>query len=133
VIEKPALALLFDGRCGVCTRLARWVQRRERSGRLLVVANQETGVLARFGVSREEAARAAWAIDSKGRRFEGAAALNRVLTELGGGWLMLAALYGVPPLGAAENALYRWFARRRGRFGRFGVTPECDRPGSDCD
>lgn len=112
--------------------MARWVRRRDRAGRVLVLANQAPGALVRHGVTREQADRAAWTIDPSGRRLEGAAAINRVLQELGGGGRMIAEVYRLPPAAALEEALYRWFARRRSRFRRFGVTPECDEPGHAC-
>ena len=106
--------------------MARWVRRRDRAGRVLVVANQKSGVLERYRVSREEADRAAWTIDRAGNRLEGAAAINRVLSVLGGGWPALAGLYRLNPIAATEEALYRWFAKHRSRFHRFGVTPELE-------
>lgn len=84
------------------------------------------------GLTRAEVDRSAWAIEPGGRRLEGAAALNRVLEELGGGWRLLAAVYGLPPLAAAEEAIYRWVAANRERLAWFGVTPECERPGVAC-
>jgi predicted DCC family thiol-disulfide oxidoreductase YuxK len=99
---------------------------------VLAIANQQPGVLESYGVTRPEADRAAWAIDHEGRRLEGAAALNRVLAELGGPWSLLAGLYRLPGLGRLEEGLYRWFAPRRSRFHRFGVTPECDEPDARC-
>jgi predicted DCC family thiol-disulfide oxidoreductase YuxK len=99
---------------------------------VLAIANQEPGVLERYGITREEADRAAWSIDRDGRRLEGAAAINRVLRELGGGWSAVAAPYRLRPVAGLEEALYRWFAPRRSRFHRFGVRPECDEPGSRC-
>jgi len=112
--------------------MARWVRRRDRAGRVLAIANQKRGVLARCGVTREEADRAAWTIDGEGR-LEGAAAVNRVWREFGGGWAMMARAYQLGPLKAVEEAVYRWFARNRSSFHRFGVLPECDEPGSDCE
>jgi predicted DCC family thiol-disulfide oxidoreductase YuxK len=115
--------------------MARWIRRRDRAGRVLVIPNQNPGLLARYGVTREEADRAAWSIDRDGRRLEGAAAVNRVLFELGdelGGWRALALPYRLSLVAALEEALYRWFALRRSRFRRLGVTPECDEPGSAC-
>jgi predicted DCC family thiol-disulfide oxidoreductase YuxK len=100
---------------------------------VLAVANQKRGVLSRHGLTREEVDRAAWTIERSGSRSEGAAAVNRVLRELGGRWSMLAAAYRVRPLAALEEAVYRWFARNRSRFQRFGVRPECDEPGADCE
>jgi predicted DCC family thiol-disulfide oxidoreductase YuxK len=112
--------------------MARWVRRRDRAGRVLAVANQARGVLARYEVTRKEADRAAWTIDGVGR-LEGAAAVNRVWRELGGGWAALARAYRLRPVATGEEAVYRWFARNRSLFHRFGVRPECDEPGSDCE
>ena len=112
--------------------MARWARRRDRAGRVLVIANQKPGVLERYGITREEADRAAWTIDSDGRRLEGAAAVNSALAELGGFWSALAAAYRLPAVAAVEEAAYRWFAPRRSRFHRLGVRPECDEPGSEC-
>ena len=111
--------------------MARWVRRRDRAGRVLVIANQKPGVLERYGVTPEEAGRAAWTVESA-RRLEGAAAINRVFEELGGGWRAVAAVYRLPPLAMAEEAFYRWFARNRARFRQFGVKPECDELGAGC-
>jgi predicted DCC family thiol-disulfide oxidoreductase YuxK len=112
--------------------MARWVRRRDRAGRVLAVANQSPGALERYGVSRAEADRAAWTVDPSGNRLEGAAAINRALDELGGGWRAISALYRLRPIAAAEEAFYRWFAPRRSRFHRLGVTPECEEPGAGC-
>ena len=112
--------------------MARWVRRRDRAGRVLAIANQKRGVLARFGMTREEVDRAAWSIDGEAR-LEGAAAVNRVWREMGGGWAALARGYGLRPVAIVEEAVYRWFARNRSSFRRFGVRPECDEPGSDCE
>ena len=89
-------------------------------------------MLEQYGLTREEADRSAWAIEPGGRRFEGAAAVNRVWWQVGGGWRLLAAAYRVRPVARIEDAAYAWFAGNRSRFGRFGVTPECDDPGARC-
>jgi predicted DCC family thiol-disulfide oxidoreductase YuxK len=100
---------------------------------VLVIASQKPGVLARYGLSREEADRAAWTIDKGGGRREGAAAINRVLRELGGAWPAAASVNRIQPVGALEEVVYRWFANNRERFRRFGVRPECEEPGADCE
>ncbi|HYM97318.1 MAG TPA: DUF393 domain-containing protein [Candidatus Sulfotelmatobacter sp.] len=129
----PELVLLFDGTCDVSTRLARWARRRDTSGRLLVEPNQARGALARFGVSRAEADRGAWVGDRAGLRWEGAAAISRVLRELGGAAGLLGRLMEAKPIQPLAAAGYRWFARNRSRFRWLGVRPECDEPGSDCE
>ena len=111
--------------------MARWVRRRDRAGRVLAIANQTRGVLARYRVTREEADRAVWTIDGEAR-LEGAAAVNRVWRELGGGWSAVARLYRLRPMRILEEAVYGWFARNRSSFNRFGVRPECEDAGADC-
>ena len=111
--------------------MARWVRRRDRAGRVLAIANQKRGVLARYGMTREEADRGAWTIDGEAR-LEGAAAVNRVCREMGGGWAAVARGYGLRPVAIVEEAVYRWFARNRSSFHRFGVRPECEDAGADC-
>src|SRR5258708_40257959 len=81
----------------------------------------------------EEADRAAWVIGPDGVWAEGAAAVNRVWRDMGGGWSVLARAYRLWLLAAVEEAGYRWFARNRSSFHRFGVSPECDEPGSGCE
>jgi predicted DCC family thiol-disulfide oxidoreductase YuxK len=113
--------------------MARWVRRRDVAGRVLALPNQKKGVLAHYGITREEADRAAWAVGRDGLWSEGAAAVNRVLREMGGGWPALAWAYRLWPVAGVEEAAYRWFARNRSQFRRFGVSPECDQPGTDCE
>jgi predicted DCC family thiol-disulfide oxidoreductase YuxK len=111
--------------------MARWVRRRDRAGRVLVIPNQKSGALETYRISRSEADRTAWAVDGAGRRWAGAAAINRTMRELGGYPSWLAAAYGLRPVAAAEDALYRWFVPRRSRFHRLGVRPECEDGGCD--
>jgi predicted DCC family thiol-disulfide oxidoreductase YuxK len=105
--------LVYDGECKFCTRLAEWVRRRDEKGRVDVRPNQEEGLIERLGLSRDEVDKASWAVEPGGKRFEGAAGINRVLSELGGGWSALSSLYRVPPLRWVEDAYYRRVARRR--------------------
>ena len=107
------LTLVYDGECVFCERLARWVEGRDRRGRIAARPNQEAGLIERLGLSREEVARASWAVDPGGGRFEGAAGVNRVLRELGGGWAAVAWLYQVPPVRWVEDSYYTRVARKR--------------------
>ena len=107
------MTLVYDGECEFCRGLARWVRRKDAGARVDVRPNQEEGLVERVGLSREEVARAAWAVEPGGRKFEGAAAINRVLRELGGGWLLLGLLYVVPPVRWVEDRYYGRVARRR--------------------
>jgi predicted DCC family thiol-disulfide oxidoreductase YuxK len=63
-------------------------------------------------VGRADAA-ALEGIEAGGRRFVGAAAVNRVLRELGGWWWAVGVLYLVPGIGWLEDRYYKRVARRR--------------------
>jgi predicted DCC family thiol-disulfide oxidoreductase YuxK len=107
------VTLVYDGECDFCTRLAGWVRRRDVRGRVDVLPNQEPGLLERLGLTRAEVDRASWAVEPGGAKFEGAAGINRVLRELGGGWALFARLYRVAPIRWMEDQYYWRVAQAR--------------------
>jgi predicted DCC family thiol-disulfide oxidoreductase YuxK len=111
----------------------RWVRAHDAAGRVLARPSQTPGLIQRHGLTRAAVERDAWAVDAGGRTFSGAAAINRVLEELGGPWACLAAVYRLPLPGWVEDRAYRWIADHRHLFRRWGVTPECEQPGVECE
>lgn len=83
---------------------------------MLVVDNQSGEVLERYGLTRGQVDRAVWAVDAAGSRWEGAAAISRVLIELGGTWRMVGRIAAVPGLAWLATLLYRLVAANRGRL-----------------
>jgi predicted DCC family thiol-disulfide oxidoreductase YuxK len=112
-VADGGVTLVYDGECDFCGRLARWVQRRDTRGWVDVRPNQEPGLIERLGLTPAEVERASWAVEAAGAKFEGAAGINRVLRELGGGWAAVGALYRVPPIGWVEDRYYARVAKRR--------------------
>lgn len=53
------------------------------------------------------------AIEPGGAEFRGAAAVNRVLRELGGGWRLMGFLYLIGPIGRLQDRYYARVARKR--------------------
>ncbi|MBI2761921.1 MAG: DUF393 domain-containing protein [Chloroflexi bacterium] len=94
--------------------------------------NQTPGLKERLGLSRADVDREVWAVAPDGALYAGASAVNAVLRELGGLWRILARVASLPVCSQIERQLYRWFARNRARFARWGVTPACGRPGVTC-
>ena len=131
VPDGARLLLIYDGWCGVCTRTVDWLRAHDHVGRVAVLPNQTPGLRERAGLSRAQVDAAAWAIDRRGHRYGGAAAINRALAELDG-WRAAAALYRLPGIRQIEDVFYRWFAANRGRFSRWGAVPGCARPGAGC-
>lgn len=124
------VVLIFDGSCGFCTRAVRWVQRWDRRGRVHPVPFQQPGVPQRYGLTREECERAAWAITPDGQAHRGAAA---VLVALGEalGCPAIGALYRIPPVRWAADALYGWVAAHRERLP--GIRPYCEEHPEACE
>jgi predicted DCC family thiol-disulfide oxidoreductase YuxK len=104
-------------------RCARWLRRRDRAGRVLALHNRTPGLLERLGLTRAQVDESVWVVEPGGAQFGGAAAANRALAELGGGWPLVARAYRLPPVRALEELLYRWVARHRPRMARFWADP----------
>jgi len=123
-LEPHQLLVVFDGRCGVCSRIARRMVELDRRGRVAWMPSQRAGLPAAIGLSDADVAAAAWAVTREGARLRGAPAMLAGLdATLLGGRAHLAALHRVPGLRQAFDAGYSWFARNRGRF---SGTPTCD-------
>jgi predicted DCC family thiol-disulfide oxidoreductase YuxK len=122
--------LIFDGYCGVCTRLIRWVRAQDRHDRITAWPSQLPGVRERFGLSREQADREVWAFDGAGNVWSGAEAIFRTLEVLG--WTTVAAWSRRPPFKQLAGPCYFWVARHRHWFARWGMPPECADPARGC-
>lgn len=85
---------------------------------MLAVANRSEGVLERYSLSREQVDRAVWAVDAAGTKWEGSAAIRRILIELGGSWRIAGRIMGAPGITTLSSLLYRMIAANRGRLAR---------------
>ncbi len=130
--QTSRLVFLFDGTCGVCTRYVRWLRVRDKASRVLALPNQTPGLIERYALTREAVDYEVWAVDTCGCKYAGAAAINRVLRELGGRWVWFELLYQCPPFRWLEEHVYRIFARYRYLFAPFGTIPECEQPHIEC-
>jgi predicted DCC family thiol-disulfide oxidoreductase YuxK len=84
--------------------------------------NQQPGLTERLGLTRDDVDRFVWTVEPSGRRFRGAAAIGRVLRELGGGWRLLGWAAALPGAGIG----YALVARVRGRLSAvWGDPPPC--------
>ncbi len=122
--------LIFDGYCGFCTRTVGWLLRLDRRNRLVALPYQAGHVLARYGLTAQACDEAAWAFSPDGRRHRGAGAINAALGAALGTRVPLA-VYRLPGVRQAQEALYTWVSRNRRRFR--GVTPWCEaNPDAGC-
>ena len=121
--------LIFDGKCGMCTRARNGLLRLNRTGRLRTEPMQKPGISERLGLAAERLPESSWWLDSSGAVFAGAEAMNAALsTAVGTGLPLL--IYRTPGIGAIQEIIYRWVGAHRYRFR--GVTPLCESEPEQC-
>ncbi|HEX6598366.1 MAG TPA: DUF393 domain-containing protein [Gemmatimonadaceae bacterium] len=112
-----AYTVVYDGDCKVCTRLAGVLQKWDGGRMLEVVPSQQPGVTARFPwIPTHAYAEALQLIAANGTTWQGAAAIEQLLTVLPRGRL-IAWVFRIPFVRTIADRFYRWFARNRYRLG----------------
>jgi predicted DCC family thiol-disulfide oxidoreductase YuxK len=125
------VAALFDGRCGVCARSARWLGDRDARGRLERLDLRDPDAAARFPALSPDAVRAQMhVVDAEGRVRVGIDGVRAVLAELPG-WGPAAAALGLPGVRGLAGLAYLAFARNRLRFNRWFPLPGDEPPCTD--
>ncbi len=104
------LHVVFDGRCGFCTRAVGWVEHLDRHGRIELHAWQHPGVPERFGLTPQQCDASVWAVPAAGDN-----PLHTARRPRGGGAPVAACRGAAPP---------------RGRLP--GVTPWCEQHPGQC-
>jgi predicted DCC family thiol-disulfide oxidoreductase YuxK len=103
--------LLYDGECGLCTRLVE-----AASDRLPADVDYlpfQTAPLSTYGVSAAEARHSLHWVSVEGRIGHGSEAAARLLVAAGGVWSLLGRLLLVPPVSFVAAATYWLVARSR--------------------
>ncbi|HSI07218.1 MAG: thiol-disulfide oxidoreductase DCC family protein [Rariglobus sp.] len=126
---SPQPVLLYDGECGLCNALMRFMLRRDRRGVLRFAPLQGTtgqAFLKSHGLNTEDFDSLVFIQDltREGTPFflRTAGAL-RAMSEMGGGWRRLARMLAIMP-SCCSDLLYQCIARLRYRlFGRYRPTP----------
>lgn len=123
---RPGSVLLFDGECGLCTRIVQLVLRADRKGTLRF-ASLQSG-FARNLISRRPELRGVDSVAWLETRDDGepsvlirSAAVLRLARYLGFPWNLLGLARLIPR--PARDRLYDWVARRRRRW--FGPATDC--------
>jgi predicted DCC family thiol-disulfide oxidoreductase YuxK len=109
--------LIYDGQCRICSGTARRIKAWDRLARLEILPSQDPTVSERFPTIPARAfSESIQVIAPDGSRWQGAAAVERVIDLLPGGrWLTW--VFDLPGTRPAAERWYRWFARNRHRLG----------------
>src|SRR5919199_1708748 len=115
-LGRPYTAV-YDGQCKVCGRMVRLLNRWDKHHQIETIPSQNATVPARFPwIPAQAYAEALQLIGPGGRTWQGAAAVEQLLTILPKGWL-IGWIFKLPFVGRLADRFYRWFARNRYKFG----------------
>jgi predicted DCC family thiol-disulfide oxidoreductase YuxK len=110
--------VIYDGTCGVCSRMVRILDSWDRNHALEIIPSQAPGARTRFpwiaGNAYAESIQVVRASDDK--TWQGAAALEELLKVLPKG-RAVSWLFSVPFARPIAERFYGWFARNRYRMG----------------
>ncbi|MGL4746101.1 MAG: thiol-disulfide oxidoreductase DCC family protein [Dermatophilaceae bacterium] len=114
--------LVFDGDCGICTRLAeaaaRWIP--PRGGTITASRWVDLG---RYHLTEEQCRLALQYVDRRGRVYSAQDAVARLLLDSHLWWWPTGAILRLPGIHHLAGLVYRWVARNRYRLP--GGTPAC--------
>lgn len=110
--------MIYDGHCAMCTGLAIKLGKADTSGVFEIVPSQLTGVHDRFPWIAPEAYAESLQVvrNSDNRTWQGAAAVEQIVSELRAGWF-LSWLFAIPFGRPIADRLYRWIADHRHELG----------------
>lgn len=119
--------LIYDGDCGVCTKLSRFVTTGVRSEPTdFAVSAYQDADLESLGLTAEQCDEALQWVSSTGRVSSAQDAVARVLLAGRVPFRPLGAIILIPGINAVAGAVYRWVALNRHRLP--GGTPACSLP-----
>lgn len=128
--NPPArILVLYDADCGICTRVACWLGRRDRDRRLDLEPLQAAASLAPDAPPTAELERALHVRATDGRWHRGGDAVLTALAALPR-WRLLASLVRRTPLSLVVEPAYRLVAANRGLASRVLGAHACPLPAS---
>jgi predicted DCC family thiol-disulfide oxidoreductase YuxK len=121
-----APVLIFDGDCGICTRLAGFVSSAILPPAAGTVVPFQRLDLAPYGLDAQTCVEALQYVSRGGRVYAAQDAVARLLLGSRPWWRPVGAIIVIPGLNRLAGVVYRWVARNRHRLP--GGTPACAMP-----
>lgn len=117
-------ALIFDGDCRFCLRLALWAARRLPPS-VTIIQSQSRNARG-YGLRPSEVASAVYWVDALNRAWPAEEAVARTLMAMRGPWPALGTAMALPGISVLAGVGYRLVARNRHRLP--GGTDACELP-----
>ncbi len=116
-IDAERHLVLWDGACGLCSRIVAWCEARDAAGKLQFMAYQDAPRPPMDDALERACAQAAHVLCRDGRRLRAGRAILFIYAELG--WPRLARFAALPPMVWAVELGYTLVSRNRMFFSRF--------------
>lgn len=114
MLAKNQILLLYDGKCGFCSSVARMLRRLDWRHRIYTLPYQVEGLPEEVGSSPEEAKKTAMVLSPSGRLWKaGGSAAASFDALLPFGFPLFRTLYRIPGLHWLGDAMYFWLSRHR--------------------
>jgi predicted DCC family thiol-disulfide oxidoreductase YuxK len=115
---SAAYTVVYDGTCNVCTKFIDALTKLDRQHQLEILPSQTAGLAMRFAWIPDHAYSESIQVIRRadGRTWQGAAAIEQLLDALPKGG-MVSWIFRVPFMRPIAERFYRWFARKRYKFG----------------
>jgi predicted DCC family thiol-disulfide oxidoreductase YuxK len=120
--ESPAVTIVYDGLCHLCSGSMAWIARRVDSRVRFVPAQSPEGAGALEAVGLNALDPESFLVVKNGESLQKSRAVIAVFQTVGGGWNAAAVLLRLLPRPAADR-LYGWLAANRYRW--FGRRTTC--------
>ncbi len=112
--------MLWDGECGMCSRITRWVEKKDKAGRIITSAYQNAPTPPMTPELYRACEFAVHTVDADGRTMRAGRAVLHLLDLLG--YHAITKILGLPPFIWAVELGYKIVARNRPFFAHFMFT-----------
>ena len=118
MIEKGHAIVLFDDYCGICTKMGRFIRKRDRRGYFTIIGlkSERADEILTTIPARLEKMDSVFLVDAAGQWYSRSTAVIRILARLRWPWPLLSVSWLIPSL--LRDTAYKIFARHRRHFSR---------------
>ena len=127
LLARPCL-VYYDGRCGFCSALARWLRRADIFGTVELRCSLDA-TARQAGLTQLDLDRAMFLLKPKGAAYEGFYAMRQLVLRLPLLWPLVPFLW-LPGSALVGVRFYHWVAEHRGAMSRC-TGAVCRLPGED--
>ena len=119
--DSPALTVLYDGQCPLCSREIAFLRRRPKSSTLgFFDISAPEADLSPFNLTRDQAMKALYAVRSDGTTLRGMDAIREIYRSIGMSWVVAPTAW--PLLRPMFDLAYTIFAKVRPLLARSGCA-----------